>query len=35
MERTILERLQPRIWALAIVMALFLVSCPGGSGGGY
>jgi hypothetical protein len=35
MERTILARLTPRMWALAMVMALLLVSCPSGSGGGY
>jgi hypothetical protein len=33
MERTILARLNPRIWALAMVAALLLVSCPGGNGG--
>jgi hypothetical protein len=35
MERSILTRLNPRIWALAMVAALLLVSCPSGSGGGY
>src|ERR671922_283411 len=32
MERTILARLTPRMWALAMVMALLLVSCPSGRG---
>jgi hypothetical protein len=35
MERSLLTRLYPRIWALALVMALLLVSCPDGGGGGY
>jgi hypothetical protein len=35
MGRITLARLRPRIWALCMLMALLLVSCPSGGSGGY
>jgi hypothetical protein len=35
-ERSVLWRLTPRIWAMAMLLALLFVACPGGgNGGGY
>jgi hypothetical protein len=35
-ERSILWRLTPMIWAMVLLVALLFVACPGGgNGGGY
>jgi hypothetical protein len=35
MERSVLLRSSPRIWAMASVLALLFVACPNGGGAGY